>query len=237
MQTNKVQYFKVFQFKNRLSPPIIISENELYKCCGIIRNVFRELEKLYPYYVQTEPTKFNFAIITPEAAKIVTQRINSEKTKNPQIQLNENLYFEVSKPVSEVKNPQTIPHPVIPEKNTNQEVNPQLNTIQTSSNNTETNTNQEVNKNLNTTQDVSKNTQTFTNEDVKHQLNTIQTSSNNTVNGTNEEVIKMSGGDVNASDSVNKEMNSVDINIPEIEKLIQDAIDHTNLKNYTKMKV
>jgi hypothetical protein len=32
-------------------------------------------------------------------------------------------------------------------------------------------------------------------------------------------------------------MNSLDMEVPEIEKLINEAIEQTNLKNYTKLKV
>jgi hypothetical protein len=39
------------------------------------------------------------------------------------------------------------------------------------------------------------------------------------------------------SSVVNNEMNALDMDIPEIERLINEAIEHTNLKNYTKLKV
>lgn len=79
----------------RLSPPIIISENELYKCCKIIQNVFTHLEKLYPNYTAQDKTKFNFQILTPEAAKIVSERLNTEKKHEQELQQKEPINEEV----------------------------------------------------------------------------------------------------------------------------------------------
>jgi len=164
----------------------------LYKCCGIIRNVFKQLEKLYPHYVPAEKTKFNFPILSPEAAKIVTNRINSENANRQHTQTNENLNLEVNNTTSEVKNPETISHTSTSETTTNENVNTM------------------TNANLNSTSA----SETTTNENVNTMTNANQNSS-----------------------VVNNEMNALDMDIPEIERLINEAIEHTNLKNYTKLKV
>ena len=56
-----------------MSPPIIITEKELFLSGNIIFNVLKQLETLHPTYSAPHDTKYNFAIVSKEAVLAVQE--------------------------------------------------------------------------------------------------------------------------------------------------------------------